>query len=85
MLHSDDYFVVKVLSAHERMNIVDIVHELIRIYLECKKKNYEAVIADLEKRCDFLHNALSIYQQRFGKIYNTLADKRPIGYYGDIN
>jgi hypothetical protein len=47
--------------------------------LECKKKNHEAIIADLLKKQDALVDVLKIYYKRFGKIYNSPVDKTHIG------
>ena len=79
MVRRDDYITVKALAAQQKTTHVDFVHELLTIYLECKKKNHEKVIADFEKKQDALVDALKIYYKRFGKIYNSPADKTHIG------
>ena len=79
MIRPGDYFAFKALAAQEKMNHVDLQHKLMAVYVECKKKNYEAIIADLEKKQDALVDVVRIYQKRVGKIYNSPADKTHIG------
>lgn len=75
MVRQKDYLSVKILAAHQKMTLVDFVHELVTIYLECKKKNHEAIIADLLKKQDALVDELMLYRERVGRIYRSPADK----------
>ena len=84
MIRRDDYFTVKALAAQEKMTHVDLQHKLLTVYLECKKKNHEAIIADLLKKQDTLVDVVRIYHKRFGKIYNSPADKTHIGSNVDV-
>ena len=84
MIKRDDYFVVKALAAQEKMTHVDLVRKLLEIYIECKMKNHEAIIADLLKKQDALVDVLKVYMNRVGKIYNLPADKNHIGSNLDI-
>ena len=77
MIRRDDYITVKALASQEKMTHVDLQHKLLTVYLECKKKNHEAVIADLEKKQDVLVDALKLYYKRVGKIYGSPADTTP--------
>ena len=79
MIKKDDYFTVKALAAQENMTHVDLQHRLLTVYLECKKKGHEATIADLLKKQDALVDALRVYMNRCGKIYNSPVDKTHIG------
>ena len=79
MVRRDDYITVKALAAQLKMTHVDFEHKLLTVYLECKEKKHEAIIADLLRRKDELLVALEIYIARFGKIYNSPADKTHIG------
>ena len=51
------------------MNHVDFFHELLTVYLECKQKKHEAIIADLLTKQDVLVDSLKLYKERFDKIY----------------
>ena len=79
MVKRDTYFAFKSLAVQQKMTHVDYIDELISVYLECKKKGHDKIIADLETKNDFLVDALRIYYKRFGKIYNSPADKTHIG------
>ncbi|MFC1983309.1 hypothetical protein ACFLV5_05970 [Chloroflexota bacterium] len=79
MVRPDDYITVKALAGKLEMTHVDFVHKLLYVYFACQEKNHEKVIADLEKKQDVLVDELKIYMKRFGKIYNTPADKTHIG------
>jgi hypothetical protein len=69
MVRREDYFSFKVLAAEQKKTHVDFLKELLTVYLECKKKNHEATIADLLKKQDALVDELLLYQKRIGKIY----------------
>jgi hypothetical protein len=77
MVRQKDYFPFKSLAALQKMTHVDLLHELMAVFLECKKKNHEATIADLLKKQDALVDELMLYRKRVGKIYRSPADKIP--------
>ena len=72
---SVDYLSFKMLATQAKKNHVDLFNELLSVYVNCKHKKHEAVIADLEKKQDALVDALKLYYKRFGKIYRLLGDK----------
>ena len=65
------------MAAEQKKTHVDFLNELLTVYLECKKKNHEAIIADLERKQDVLVDELKLYYKRIGKIYSSPADKTP--------
>jgi len=69
MVRPEDYLSFKSLAAQQKMTHVDFQHELLTVYLECKKKKHEAIIAALERNQDALVDELKLYPKRFGKIY----------------
>jgi len=77
MVRRDDYLSFKVLAAQQKKTHVDFLHELLAAYLECKKKNHEATIADFKRKQDVLVDELMLYRKRVGKIYRSPADKIP--------
>jgi len=77
MVRREDYLTFKVLAAEQKKTHVDFLKELLIVYLECKKKNHEATIGDLERKQDVLVDELRLYYKRIGKIYRSPADKTP--------
>ena len=77
MVKREDYITVKLLAADQKMTHVDLLHKLLTVYLEYKKKNYETIIAELEKKQDVLVDALKLYYERVGKIYESPAAATP--------
>jgi len=77
MVRSEDYLSFKVLAVEQKKTYVDFLKELLTVYLECKKKNHEVRIADLERKQDVLVDELKLYHKRIGKIYRSPADKTP--------
>ena len=69
MVRREDYLSFKAFAAQQKMTHVDFQHELLTVYLECKKKKHEAIIAALERKQDALVDELKLYLKRFGKIY----------------
>ena len=71
IVRHDGYLFFKVLAYQQKMTHVDFLHELLAVYLECKKGNHEAISADLERKQDALVDGLKLYQESFGKIYHS--------------
>ena len=69
MIRREDYLSFKWLAAQQKMNYVDFQHELLTVYLECKKKKHEALIAELLTKQNILVDELKLYRERIGKIY----------------
>ena len=57
------------------MNLLDFLHELLDVFIKCKRDNHKAIIDDLLKKQDALVDKLKLYQKRFGKIYLSPAEK----------
>ena len=77
MVRQKDYISFKVFAAEQKKTHVDFLPELLSVYLECKQKKHEAIIADLLKQQDALVDALMVYQKRVGKIYRSPDDNIP--------
>ena len=78
MVKREDYFPFKCLAVERKMTHVDLLHELVAVYLECKKKNHESIITDLLRKQDALVDELRLYRERVGKIYRSPADNTSI-------
>ena len=70
-----DYVSCKSLAAHEKKNYVDFFHELLGIYIDCKKKNHETTIRELLRKQDALVDNLRLYKNRVGELYFSPAEK----------
>jgi len=79
MARRDDYFAVKALAAQQNMNIVDLIHKLLDVYVGCTMKNHEKVIADLLKKQDALVDALNLKQTSNFTIKGMFSNTIPIG------
>ena len=73
MVRREDYLSFKCLAADQKKNYVDFQHELLGVYVECKKKDHEATIADLLRKQDVLVDELKLYRENVGKIYRSPA------------
>ena len=79
MVKRDTYFAFKSLAIQQKMTHVDFIDEIIAVSLSCRKEGHEKIIADLETKNYVLMEVLRVYYKRFGKIYNSPADKTHIG------
>lgn len=63
--HSD-WLTVKALSEKKRCPITQLLHEMIKNYLECAGQNHEKQIGDLADKVDILAYELRKYRDKFG-------------------
>ncbi|MFC2063438.1 hypothetical protein ACFLS8_05820, partial [Chloroflexota bacterium] len=69
MVRTADYLAYKALAIEKKKNLVDLLPELMTVYLKCEKEKHEAQIADLLQKQDVLVDELLLYRKRIGKIY----------------
>ena len=77
MVRSADYWSFKVLAAAQKKTHVDFLPELLTVYLECKRRKHEAVIADLLFKQGVLVDELKLYRERVGILHRPPADTIP--------
>jgi len=72
-VRTPDFVSYKILAAEEKKNLVDFFHELLDVYIGCKKNKHVAIIKDLLLKQDALVDTVKLYRKRWGKIYVSPA------------
>jgi len=64
----DDWLLFRALAAQLNRTIIETMHEVLHVYLECHEQNHKKQIEDLDDKLVLLAAELRKYQERFGII-----------------
>ncbi len=61
-----DWLIFKAWAARENRTMVEMIHEALLVYNECKGKNHEKQIEDLDDKLTLLAAELRRYRDKYG-------------------